>query len=369
MKKLIMMTVCAIAAGAAFSQAPDVAKIKADAEAGDAMAQAQYAQILQTGDGVEKNEAEAAKWYQKAADAGNDYAQVNLGVFYQTGGCGLKRDLAKAAEWYEKAAAQGNAYAQFYLSCLYENGNGVEKDASKALDLLAKAAKGGIPDAQVKYALCLAQGVGIERNLEAAIEWAEKAAAMGDSSAPKMIATLKGLKDLDDKTPKSLLGIEFGKTVEEVAQVNKASRTKDGGSAYDYVTPKKAFRKFTGKSYNGRIQIWGAVTSHRVFRFKWESDDFSKETSEDEAVAEFKKTCEVMARKFGGEFRDVPIKESDKWTIWDRKAVAAFGNLKVEMFLSCRKMTMTVTNDVLEYQAKQEVEKLKEAEGDGSDAL
>ena len=371
MKELMTaVTACFMAVACAQSQSvPSAGEIRQKAEAGDDMAQTQYAQMLQTGQGVEKNEAEALKWYRKSAEAGNAYAQANMGVFCQTGGCGMKRDLAKAAEWYGKAAAQGNAYAQFYLSCLYEDGNGVEKDAAKALELLACAAKGGMPNAQVKYALCLAQGSGVERNLEEAITWAEKAAAAGNPDAKKMVATFKALKEMDDKTPKSLLGIEFGKTVEDVAHINKASRTTDGGSVDAYVTPKKAFRKYTGKSYNGRIQIWGAITSHRIFRFKWESDDFSKETPEDEAVAEFNKTCEVIAKKFGSEFREVPIKESDKWTIWDRKAVATFGNLKVEMFLSCRKMTMTVTNGILEYQAKQEVEKLKEAEGDGSDAL
>ena len=91
-----------------------VGEIKRKAEAGDAMAQVQYAQMLYMGQGMEKNEAEALKWYQKAADAGNPYAQVNMGLFSQNGDCGVKKDIAKAIEWYGKAAKQGNPNAHYF---------------------------------------------------------------------------------------------------------------------------------------------------------------------------------------------------------------------------------------------------------------
>ncbi|MBQ3341859.1 MAG: sel1 repeat family protein [Kiritimatiellae bacterium] len=360
-----LMTVAFVRAQAAST----VEGIKQKAESGDAMAQAQYAQMLQSGQGVDKNEAEALKWYQKAAEAGNSYAQANMGVFCQAGSCGMTKDLAKAAEWYEKAAKQGNAYAQCYLARLYENGNGVDKNIKKAAELYGKAAKGGMPTAQFVYALKLSQGEGVDRNVDEALKWAEKAVAAGEGNASKLVDMLKKIKKTEDETPKSLLGIEFGKTVEEVANIDKASRMQDGGAVEGYVDPKKPFRKFTGKNAFGRINLFGSITTHRVFRFKWESEDFSKETQEEEAVSEFKKTCDVIAKKFGGKFHDVIIKDSDKFTIWDRKAFASFGFLKVEMFLEARKMTMTVTNTMLESQAKEEVEALRAAEGDGSDVL
>lgn len=174
-------------------------------------------------------------------------------------------------------------------------------------------------------------------------------------------------EEMEDKTPKSLLGIEFGKTVEDVANIKNASRMQDGSAVEGYVDPKKAFRKFTGKNAFGRINIFGSITTHKVFRFRWQSEDFAKEAQEEEAVSEFRRTCDVIAKKFGGEFQDVPIKS--KSTIWDRKAVATFGLLKVEMLLECRKMKMIVTNLLLEAKAKKELEALKAAEGDGSDAL
>jgi len=366
--KTAVMAACLVVGMFAEAQnVPPVDSIKQKAEAGDAMAQAQYASMLQFGQGVEKNETEALKWYQKAAEAGNAYAQANVGAFYQTGRCGVTKDFVKAAEWYRKAAEQGNAHAQFYLAGLYMNGNGVEKNMKKSTELLGLAAKGGMSQAQVAYAMRLYKGDGIDMDIDEALKWAEKAATSGDSNAVKLAGALKDAKEMWAKTPKSLLGIEFGKTVEEVASVKKPSKTDDGSSVEAYVDPRKPFRKFTGKNGLSRINIFGTISSHKVFRFKWTSDDFSKETTEEEAVSEFKKTCDVIAKKFGSEFHDVPIRS--KGTIWDRKVAAEFGFLKVEMFMDAWKMTITATHTMFEAQAKGEVGELKAAAGDGSDAL
>ncbi len=59
--------ICALAsavalAGSAFAQAPDIAKIKADAEAGKAEAQGQLGEAYLFGDGIQKDEAAAVKW-------------------------------------------------------------------------------------------------------------------------------------------------------------------------------------------------------------------------------------------------------------------------------------------------------------------
>ena len=194
----IMIALCAVClAVVAFAQeqkVPSVDETKQKAEAGNAMAQVQYAQMLQLGKGIEKNEAEALKWYHKSAEAGNHFAQANMGLFCQTGSCGMTKDLAKAAEWYGKAAKQGNSYAQYYLALLYENGSGVKKDIKKAAELYGEAANGGMSSAQVRYAICLTRGDGVDRNIDEALKWAEKAAAAGDGSAVKIVELLKEWK-------------------------------------------------------------------------------------------------------------------------------------------------------------------------------
>ena len=67
--------------------------------------------------GVTKDNAEAARWFQKAAAQGNSVAEVNLGWMYQHG-LGVQEDKAQAAGWYEKAAAQGNSLAKSNLEAL-----------------------------------------------------------------------------------------------------------------------------------------------------------------------------------------------------------------------------------------------------------
>lgn len=358
-----------VLAGSAFAQAPDITKIKADAEAGNADAQARLAIAYFNGKGVAKDEREALKWVQKSADGGSALGQLNLGNMYLNGGCGLKQDPSEAFKWFTKSAAQSHRGGQCMMGESYLFGQGVKKNEQEAAKWFALAANAGSPRAQGYYAYMLANGLGIERNLEEALMWCKKGAEADDPGAKQTLPHIERAIAAVAQTPKSILGIEFGAKIEDVTGVKCPSKTQDGASVDAYVKPKKPFRKFTGANYNGRIHVYASVTSHSVFSFKWESEEFPKDTKEADAVEEVKKTCDVMARKFGSNFEEIPIKESDKWTIWDRKYMALWGSVKIVMELSCRKMTMTVTNLTLENQAKKEVQAIKSAEGDGSDAL
>jgi len=100
-------------------QAPEekFAEMKRKAESGDAKSQFGLARMYYNGDGVTKDDAKAAEWYQKAAEQGNAFAQYKLGAMYDKGE-GVPKDAAKAAEWWQKAAAQGNDAAQEALKRL-----------------------------------------------------------------------------------------------------------------------------------------------------------------------------------------------------------------------------------------------------------
>jgi hypothetical protein len=87
---------------------------KAEAEKGNAAAQYRLGLHYFTGQGVAKDEVEAAKWYRKAAEQNHAGAQYNLGVCYAKGQ-GVKQDSAEAMKWYRKAAEQGHAEAQSAL--------------------------------------------------------------------------------------------------------------------------------------------------------------------------------------------------------------------------------------------------------------
>lgn len=65
--------------------------------------------------------------FRPLAERGNPAAQFNLGVMYANGQ-GVPRDDAEAARWFHKAAVQGYANAQRNLGVIYILGRGVPQD-------------------------------------------------------------------------------------------------------------------------------------------------------------------------------------------------------------------------------------------------
>lgn len=80
---------------------------------------------------AENGDAEAIKWYGRAAERDLVRAQYHLGLLYAIGE-GVGRNHAIAAEWYRRAAGQGYAPAQNNLAYLYLNGWGVPIDPIQA---------------------------------------------------------------------------------------------------------------------------------------------------------------------------------------------------------------------------------------------
>ena len=80
------------------------------ADEGDAEAQTAIAGLYRYGQGVERDDMEAARWYLRAAEQGEVNAQLNLGEMY-AGGLGMPRDPVQAYLWLSLAATQGRAWA------------------------------------------------------------------------------------------------------------------------------------------------------------------------------------------------------------------------------------------------------------------
>mgnify|MGYP006177725891 CR=1 FL=1 len=72
---------------------------------------------LGKGIGVQKDQAQAAAWYRKAAEQGYAPAQTMLGVMYFSG-VGVPKDVDVGASWYCAAAAQGDSRARTNLEIL-----------------------------------------------------------------------------------------------------------------------------------------------------------------------------------------------------------------------------------------------------------
>jgi TPR repeat protein len=82
--------------------------------------------------------AAAAAQMQETASLDDPRVQRDLGFVYDNG-IGVPQDDTKAFEWYNRAADQGVSFAQLNIAVMYENGRGVPKDYVQAYKWYALA--------------------------------------------------------------------------------------------------------------------------------------------------------------------------------------------------------------------------------------
>ena len=95
--------------------------------------------------GLAGNYGEAYRILQPLASQGYVEAQFNLGMMFQNGGNGLQKNNASSAYWFNQAAIQGDQNSQFELAGIYYRGLGVKKDLKKAKYWAKLASKGSNP--------------------------------------------------------------------------------------------------------------------------------------------------------------------------------------------------------------------------------
>ena len=96
------------------------------------------------------------------AGQGSADAQVLLATMYFKGH-GVQKDLAEALKWYKAAANQDNAEGQFYVGSIYLMGIGVSRDPVEGLKWLERSANQGQSDSQVLLGMVYLTGNGAAR--------------------------------------------------------------------------------------------------------------------------------------------------------------------------------------------------------------
>ncbi|MAA99047.1 MAG: hypothetical protein CMN86_12225 [Stappia sp.] len=142
--------------------------------------------------------AAAARYYEKAAEAGLAPAQYRLGSLYEKGR-GVERSLETARDWYLRAAEQGNAKAAHNLAVLYAEGLSGTPEFRDAAYWFKRAAAYGLADSQYNLGILYARGLGLEKNLVESYKWFALAARQGDTEAGKKrdeVANMLSTKDL-----------------------------------------------------------------------------------------------------------------------------------------------------------------------------
>jgi localization factor PodJL len=156
--------------------------LRAAALKGDPTAAYEIGVRFAEGKGIAPNFDEAAKWYDRAAQAGVVPAIFRLGTFYEKG-LSVKKDIDIARRYYMQAAERGNAKAMHNMAVLDADGGGKGANYKNASQWFRKAADRGVADSQFNLGILYARGIGVEQNLAESFKWFSLAAAQGDADS------------------------------------------------------------------------------------------------------------------------------------------------------------------------------------------
>ncbi len=204
---------------------------RAAADKGSAFAMLWVGNLHARGFGVAKDAAQAAIWYEKAAENGFATAAYNLAIHYkrlftegENKGQGEDKSRAQNAgltfKWFEKSAMLADEDAMFQLSVLYRDGVGVPASETKEIEWLEKAADSGSAEALNALGVKHYFGRGVAENETTSRELFERAVAAGNTDAHYYLAHhyLKGLGGEPDK-PKARKLLETGAAKKDVSAI------------------------------------------------------------------------------------------------------------------------------------------------------
>jgi TPR repeat protein len=221
------------------------------AQQGDVYSQFKLGQIYFEGEGIDRNDEEAAQWFQRAAQQDHAEAQYILGTMYEQGS-GVEKNEAEAFRWFSKAAAQGHGRAVVILDSgrwsaylpmrvaggeplphrsprdtaeelpgepvvvrekpVFQPSAAQEASPSQLDKYLAKAEHGDV-DAQYNLGIMYYHGEGVEKDLDQAILWFHMAAEQDDADAQYNLGLMYGKGEGTGKDPKK--SVEWFKKASE----------------------------------------------------------------------------------------------------------------------------------------------------------
>lgn len=181
---------------AANRQVPEaIAAWRKAADKGSTSAMVELGVLYGTGSGVAKDEAQARKLFERAAEAGNPRGVSNLAAL---GGGTASSDPVRGRELLAKAA-ETNAEAQYQLGLMLADGTGGAKDDVVARNLFEKAAAQNHAGALERMGAFAQEGRGGPKDADAAKAYYKRAADLGDEDAKKALRRLECPYAIKDK--------------------------------------------------------------------------------------------------------------------------------------------------------------------------
>jgi len=182
---------------AANQQLPEaIGAYRKAADKGSTSAMVELGVLLATGSGVPKDDVQARKLFERAAEAGNPRGVSNLAVLPNSGGA--PSDPVKARALLSRAAGT-SAEAQYQLGLMTADGIGGPQDDVMARMLFDKAAAQGHPGALERMGAFAQSGRGGAQDSSAAKVYYEKAVALGNEEAKVALKRLECPYVLKDK--------------------------------------------------------------------------------------------------------------------------------------------------------------------------
>jgi TPR repeat protein len=182
---------------AANRQAPEaIAAWRKASDKGSTSAMVELGVVYGTGAGVARDETQARKLFERAAEAGNPRGVSNLAAL--GGGAGTAASPVRARELLSKAA-ETNAEAQYQLGMMLAEGEGGAKDDVAARALFEKAAAQNHPGALERMGAFAQEGRGGPKDSDAAKAYYQRAAALGDEDAKKALERARCPYAIKDK--------------------------------------------------------------------------------------------------------------------------------------------------------------------------
>ena len=160
------------------------------AKAGDDQAQLAVGIHYETGLEAKKDAQQAARRYREATLKGNIEAQYRLAKLISRGAKGLTADKTAAATLFQAGADKGHAPSQNEFGLRLQNGDGVDSDLEKASAWFRKAADQDYAPAKVNLGLLHVRGQGVQRDYAAAYKLFNEAANQGDGWALNNLGSL-----------------------------------------------------------------------------------------------------------------------------------------------------------------------------------
>lgn len=192
-------------AHAANRQMPEaVAAWRRAADKGSTSAMVELGVLYGTGNGVARDEVQARKLLERAAESGNPRGVSNLAAL----GGGASADPARSRELLGRAA-ETNAEAQYQLGMMLAEGSGGQKDDFGARAMFEKAAAQNHPGALERMGAFASEGRGGPKDASAAKAYYERAAALGDEDAKKALESQRCSWKIKDKSGKVVTTLCF----------------------------------------------------------------------------------------------------------------------------------------------------------------